>query len=152
MGINHWRLFNAESFLYIYVKYIWFGLVGFNGILIVVSYLILNPLHTYIGEKDFLVLKSVVKNSWTAEFPGCRCEIKVVASDCLELGGSYQWKYAQSVGAVEYTDCITAEGKDPPSKRCPWYDTKQSDGEAPVMLEYWRIWSTPSLPSFPGPL
>ena len=26
-------------------------------------------------------------------------------------------------------------------------DTKQSDGEALVMLELWGIWSTPSLPS-----
>ena len=26
---------------------------------------------------------------------------------------------------------------------CPVYDTKQADGEAPVMLELWRIWSTP---------
>ena len=32
------------------------------------------------------------------------------------------------------------------------YDTKQSDGEVPVMLGLWRIWSTPSLPSLPGPL
>ena len=34
----------------------------------------------------------------------------------------------------------------------PGYDTKQSDGEAPVMLELWGMWSTLSLPSFPGPL
>ena len=32
------------------------------------------------------------------------------------------------------------------------YDTKQSDGEAPVMLELWEMWSTSSLPSLPGPL
>ena len=30
------------------------------------------------------------------------------------------------------------------------YDTKQSDGVAPVMLELWGMWSTPSL--LPGPL
>ena len=35
---------------------------------------------------------------------------------------------------------------------CPGYDTKQSDGEVPVMLEHWGMWSTPSLPSVPGPL
>ena len=34
---------------------------------------------------------------------------------------------AQSTGAVEYTDCT--------SNKCPGYDTKQSDGEAPGMLE-----------------
>ena len=32
----------------------------------------------------------------------------------------------------------------------PSYDTKQSEGEALVMLELWGMWSTPSLPSFPG--
>ena len=35
---------------------------------------------------------------------------------------------------------------------CPGYDTKQSDGEVPVMLELWGIQSTPSLPLLPGPL
>ena len=30
--------------------------------------------------------------------------------------------------------------------------TKQSFGEAPVMLEFWGMQSTPSLPSLPGPL
>ena len=34
---------------------------------------------------------------------------------------------AQSAGAAEYTDCISNE--------CPGYDTKQSHGEAPVILE-----------------
>ena len=32
------------------------------------------------------------------------------------------------------------------------YDTKQSDGEVPVMPEYWGMRSTPSLPSLPVPL
>ena len=35
--------------------------------------------------------------------------------------------FAQSAGAVEYTDCTSAEGKDP-SLRVSWYDTKQSVG------------------------
>ena len=46
--INHYRLFNAKSSLYIYIKYIWFGLVGFYGILTIVGHLMLNPLYTYI--------------------------------------------------------------------------------------------------------
>ena len=41
---------------------------------------------------------------------------------------------AQLAGAVEYTDCISAEGLNFPNE-CPRYDTKQSDGEASVMLE-----------------
>ena len=46
--INHCRLFNAKSSLYIYIKYIWFGLVGFYGISTIVGYLMTNPLYTYI--------------------------------------------------------------------------------------------------------
>ena len=33
-----------------------------------------------------------------------------------------------------------------------WYDSKQSDGEALVIVEFGGIWSTPSLPLLPGPL
>ena len=51
---------------------------------------------------------------------------------------------AQSAGAVEYTDCFSAEGQDP-SNECLGYDTKQSDGEIPVMLELWGMQSTPLL-------
>ena len=39
-----------------------------------------------------------------------------------------------------------------PLNECPGYDNKQSDGEVPAMLELWGMRSTPSLPSFPGPL
>ena len=46
--INHCRLFNAKSSLYIYIKYIQIGLVGFYGISTIVGYLIPNPLYTYI--------------------------------------------------------------------------------------------------------
>ena len=28
---------------------------------------------------------------------------------------------------------------------CPKYDTNQSDGDAPVMVDIWGMWSTPSL-------
>ena len=42
-------------------------------------------------------------------------------------------------------------GMIPPNK-CSGYDTKQSDGEALVMLELWGMQSTPLLPSLPGPL
>ena len=36
--------------------------------------------------------------------------------------------------------------------KCPAYDIKQSDGEAPVILELWGMQSIPSLLSLPGPL
>ena len=54
--------------------------------------------------------------------------------------------------AVEYTDCISAEEKGYPPNGCPGHDTKQSDTEAPEMLELYGMQGTPSLPSLPGQL
>ena len=34
---------------------------------------------------------------------------------------------------------------------CLRYDSKQSDGETPVILEFWGMQSTYLLPSLPGP-
>ena len=36
-----------------------------------------------------------------------------------------------------------------PTNECPEYDTKTSDGEAPV-IKLWGRWSTPLLSLFPG--
>ena len=58
---------------------------------------------------------------------------------------------AQLAGAVEYTNCTSAVGIRP-SPECPDNDSKQSDGEVPVMLGLWGMQSTPSLPLLPGPL
>ena len=41
---------------------------------------------------------------------------------------------AQLAGAVEFTDWTSTEGWDP-FNECPQYDTKQSDGNALVVLE-----------------
>ena len=38
------------------------------------------------------------------------------------------------------------------SNECPRYDTKQSDGEASVMLDVWEMQNTLLLLSLPGPL
>ena len=46
--INYYRLFNAKSSLYMYIKYIGFGLVGFFVTSTIVGYLMQNPLYTYI--------------------------------------------------------------------------------------------------------
>ena len=48
---------------------------------------------------------------------------------------------------VEYTNFKT-----PPPNECPAYDTKQSDGEAPVLLKLWGMRSATSLPLLPCPL
>ena len=60
--------------------------------------------------------------------------------------------FVQSVGEVEYTDCIPAEGLTPPPNECPGYDTKHSVGEVPDMLGLWRMRSIPSLPLLQGPI
>ena len=57
----------------------------------------------------------------------------------------------QSAEAVEYTDCISAEEYDPTPNECPDM-TKQSDGEAPVMLGLWGMRSTSIGSSLQGPL
>ena len=49
---------------------------------------------------------------------------------------------AQSTGAAEYTDCISAKGK------CPRYDIKQYDGEA----QAWKIRGIQCTPLLSGPL
>ena len=80
--------------------------------------------------------------------------MKVNATTCLEIEiPSYDVtaQLAQSARAVEYTDCFSAEGY-APSNECPEYDTKQCEGEVPVMLELLLMQSTPLLPSFPGSL
>ena len=58
---------------------------------------------------------------------------------------------AQSAGAVEYTDCTSAEGYDPQPNECPGYDTKQSDGEG-IRGAPWGMRITPSLQLLTGPL
>ena len=59
--------------------------------------------------------------------------------------------FALSARAIEYIESFCAEKQDFPSE-CPGFDTKQSDSEVLVMLELYRIRSTPSLPLLPGPL
>ena len=46
--INNCRLFNAKSFLYIFIKYVGFGLVRFYDISTIIGYLMPNPLCTYL--------------------------------------------------------------------------------------------------------
>ena len=56
--INHCRLFDAKSSLYIYIKYIGFGLVGFYGISTIVGYLMPNPLYTLLWLRKESLMKT----------------------------------------------------------------------------------------------
>ena len=47
-NVNQRRLFNGKSSLYIYIKYLKFGLVAFYGISTIAGYLMPTPLYTYI--------------------------------------------------------------------------------------------------------
>ena len=47
---------------------------------------------------------------------------------------------------------IPSWSKIPPANECPVYDSKQSVDEAPVMLELWKMQSTPLLLSLQRPL
>ena len=63
--------------------------------------------------------------------------------------------YTRSVNCPVSCDCwihwlLLYIGVRHPPNQCPRYDTEQSNGEIPVMLELWRIRSTPLLPSPPG--
>ena len=58
---NNCTLFNAISSICIYIRYIWFGLVGFYGISTLVGYLMPNPHNTYIlNIKDLVWLGFIV--------------------------------------------------------------------------------------------
>ena len=62
-------IFYAKSFLYIYIKYIWFGLVEFYGILTTVCYLIPKPQYAYILNNcmicKHIFLENILKRAWT---------------------------------------------------------------------------------------
>ena len=64
----------------------------------------------------------------------------------------YLRKENAQAGVVEYINCISTEGKTPLYNECPGFESKQSNGEVPVMLELRGMWSTLSLPSLQGSL
>ena len=53
---------------------------------------------------------------------------------------------------LEDTPTASLQRSQTPTNECPVYDTKQSDREVPVMIEFGECTSTPSLSSLPGPI
>ena len=94
--INHCRLLNAKSSLYIYIKYIGFGLVGFYGISTIVGFLI--PLYTYISN-IYMICKHILSITFLNQ---------PEQFFCSQLNG-FKYCFAHMAGAVEYTDCTSAE-------------------------------------------
>ena len=91
--INHCRLFNAISSLYIYIKYIWFGLVGFYGISTIVGYLMPNPFYTKILNIWYVNIFSgkILKRAW--------------ALSCTQLNG---FKYCYKKIAIQHQSFVCA--------------------------------------------
>ena len=68
------------------------------------------------------------------------------------IAGNYaqtnDYRSAQSAGAVDYLNCISAKESDP-LLRCPRYDTKLIILD--LALELWGMGSTRLLPLLPSP-
>ena len=71
-------------------------------------------------------------------------------TDILALTYIYIWP--SWLGLKNTPTASLQRSKTHTPNECPGYDTKQSDGEVPAMLELWGMRRTPSLPSLPGPL
>ena len=126
---------------------IWFLLVWFYGISTIIGYSISNPLYTYILNIYNLVLFCLVL--WHINH--CRL---FKAKSSLYIYIEYIWLFNIfcPVGwGCRIHRLLLCWGVRPPNE-CPGYDTKQSDGEVPAVLELWGMRSTPSLSSLPGPL
>ena len=70
------------------------------------------------------------------------------------LTGGFHWSLSDTSpfgwGSRIHRLHLCREVSPPPANDCPGYDTKQSDGEVPMMLELCGIRSTSSLPMLPG--
>ena len=66
-------------------------------------------------------------------------------------GGNKRFRQPSQLG-LQNTPTASRLRSKIPLNECPGYDIKQSDGEAPVMLALWGIWSTTSVASLQGSL
>ena len=70
---------------------------------------------------------------------------------CHKIWTTNQYLKKKNSSPVGWGCRIHCRGLRPlPLNKCPEYDIKPFDGEAPVMLELWWMWSTLSLPSLLG--
>ena len=67
---------------------------------------------------------------------------------------SYEWYLKSPIFSIHglLRHLHLSRGLRHPPNECLRYDSKQSDGEVPVMHELWGIQGTPSLTSLTGPL
>ena len=98
--INQCRLFNAKSFLYIYIKYIGFGLVGFHGISAIVGYLI--QIHFY---------KYILNTGWNDKIVVLK---KTTLQLFLKTFLKYQFSQLDYVVELTYIQCSHLQPQSPP--------------------------------------
>ena len=96
-------------------------------------------------------MEYVIRSGFSVEWHTNRYSLVILCQRHPCRTAVIEFNLTQSAGAVEYTDCTSAEGLDP-CNECPRYDTKQTDSEVPVMWELWGMQCTPSLPLLPGPI
>ena len=97
----------------------------------------------------------------------CRCESAYVTIQHIERERQIDWHRKKrksgkereksksiklGLGLQNASTAFLQRSKTLYPNECPGYETKQSDGEAPVTQELWWLWSTSSLPSHPAPL
>ena len=78
----------------------------------------------------------------------CVCRLSCVCYHCVGMYPVYicmqQKDLCPIIWGCRIHQLLLCRGVRPPPNECPGYDTKQSDGEVPTVLELWGMRSTPS--------
>ena len=99
-----------------------------------------------------MALKSLkVSKIFPTPPPWSACETRSIFKR-IKAGLSLEFSFSWTGWGCRIHQLHLCRGVRPLPNECLEYDTKQSDGEASVMLELWGMQSTPSVPSLPGPL
>ena len=98
-------------------------------------------------------MRQLVKGKENSEFKPVKLRLKIdlVSYPAQAEGLVNMYIYCPVGWGCRIHRLHLCRGLRPPND-CPKFDTKQSDGEVPVMLELRGMQSTPSLPLLPGPL
>ena len=80
------------------------------------------------------------------------CVYVSVSTFFFSLQSSQNNAYPVDLGCTIHRQHLCRGVNPPHSNECPGYDTKQSDGDVPVILGLWRMWSTSSLSLLSDPL
>ena len=88
-------------------------------------------------------------SNWTLLLCACLCIHQKVCNLMIKNIFIFLYNLCPVGWGCRIHRLLLCRGVRPPTNESPVYDTKQSDGEVPAMLELWGIRSTPLLPSLP---